>query len=654
MSRTNKFIFIGFIIAILGLAPMVLVTAQAPTAPIQDMQALIRQLQEQIRAMQTQIRELKTELHEMRVELKLTRSLQRGARGEDVEQLQGFLKRFPEIYPDGSVTGYFGERTEEAVKKFQDKHGVEPVGVVGPKTRERLMQEAERFSGPPSKTSYGAIPAKPAIRAVPGESPAIPAERAIPAQPVQPYPQYPPIPPPPTVEQTQRWASEQVKCIFKGSTAVQECVSSASYGGQFACKGIETCVTDVKGYLEEQITWKSTCGGYAYTKIDGQNDYAEFNCGAGVLEAQKFPDLTVFDIFSDAGKLSIKVGNIGSASAPETGHLYIWIDGTLKWTYSFSTFADKSFLLSGGTWVVQPQVLSGSHSIKAFIDANNAIRESNENNNVLEKVVDFSTSQTYSSSPVATVQQVVKVLSPNGGEKIPQGSIFKIQWSSSYLSSKSVNISLLQREVDNSWTYWTTIATNVPQSSETGTFTYEWKVLNFDIDRDFYIEISGADGQTSPTDRSDAAFQFTTDYRVNIVSPNGGESWSSGTSQLVRWTATRGQSFPTDIVLLKGGVKYRTLATAAMVDYFDGTAYVEKVMIPADVAAGSDYTIEIVVPAIWTTIPEARDVSDNPFSIGAPSTSLVPNSGSRTQLAAALDSFEELLNLISRWLEQVR
>ena len=66
---------------------------------------------------------------------------------------------------------------------------------------------------------------------------------------------------------------EQVKCVFEGSTSTQEC-----YSEKESCKGIETCVVDVKGKKGEKITWKSSCGGYAYTIIDGQNEHAIFDC----------------------------------------------------------------------------------------------------------------------------------------------------------------------------------------------------------------------------------------------------------------------------------------------------------------------------------------------------------------------------------------
>ncbi len=70
------------------------------------------------------------------------RTLSLGAEGADVSELQEFLAQYPDIYPEGMVTGYFGSLTQRAVQRFQEKHGILPssdsqstgYGVVGPKT----------------------------------------------------------------------------------------------------------------------------------------------------------------------------------------------------------------------------------------------------------------------------------------------------------------------------------------------------------------------------------------------------------------------------------------------------------------------------------------------------------------------------------------
>lgn len=67
-----------------------------------------------------------------------SKALARGASGPEVTALQEFLKTMPDVYPEESVTGYFGPLTEKAVKRFQSKYGLESIGIVGPKTRKKF------------------------------------------------------------------------------------------------------------------------------------------------------------------------------------------------------------------------------------------------------------------------------------------------------------------------------------------------------------------------------------------------------------------------------------------------------------------------------------------------------------------------------------
>jgi hypothetical protein len=87
--------------------------------------------------------ELKTAALEKQLGVKMTpftKNLQKGATGDEVIKLQEFLKQFSEVYPEGSVTGYFGTSTENAVKRFQSKSNIESVGTVGPITRSKLNE----------------------------------------------------------------------------------------------------------------------------------------------------------------------------------------------------------------------------------------------------------------------------------------------------------------------------------------------------------------------------------------------------------------------------------------------------------------------------------------------------------------------------------
>jgi len=108
----------------------------------------IEQLLEQISNLQTEMLRLQGETKkvEKRIE-KFTKSLQKGIKDEDVERLQEFLAQYPDIYPEGLITGYFGPLTEKAVTKFQEKHAedvLKPYGLnkgtgfVGEKTMAKI------------------------------------------------------------------------------------------------------------------------------------------------------------------------------------------------------------------------------------------------------------------------------------------------------------------------------------------------------------------------------------------------------------------------------------------------------------------------------------------------------------------------------------
>ncbi len=81
-------------------------------------------------------------------------NLSLGSRGEQVKCLQQFLKQQgQEIYPEGLVTGFFGQLTFKAVKRFQEKYAQEilsPLGLnngagfVGPATRAKINQLLQR------------------------------------------------------------------------------------------------------------------------------------------------------------------------------------------------------------------------------------------------------------------------------------------------------------------------------------------------------------------------------------------------------------------------------------------------------------------------------------------------------------------------------
>ncbi|MBS3104960.1 hypothetical protein J4234_01765 [Candidatus Woesearchaeota archaeon] len=69
---------------------------------------------------------------------------------------------------------------------------------------------------------------------------------------------------------------EQVTCIFSNSKATQSCYANNKEGS--SCSGYDSCTVTISGEKGTQLTWKSTCGGYAYTTIDGYSKKIGFDC----------------------------------------------------------------------------------------------------------------------------------------------------------------------------------------------------------------------------------------------------------------------------------------------------------------------------------------------------------------------------------------
>lgn len=97
----------------------------------------------------------------------IARSLARGATGKDVLLLQQFLKLYGTFSTTTPVTEYFGMMTKQAVKEFQKKESLDPIGIVGPKTRARIVALSGRELAQANAHTVSSTPATvPDIRSV--------------------------------------------------------------------------------------------------------------------------------------------------------------------------------------------------------------------------------------------------------------------------------------------------------------------------------------------------------------------------------------------------------------------------------------------------------------------------------------------------------
>ncbi len=143
----NRFA-IGFLVAMLFVAPF---AVSALTTD--ELQARIKELLSKVVELTAQINLLKGQVtvttapagttsapvnpnFKLRICNLLARNLSQGAQGDDVRSLQEFLQSEKMLAVE--PTGYFGALTADALKRWQASQGVDSVGSVGPKTRERI------------------------------------------------------------------------------------------------------------------------------------------------------------------------------------------------------------------------------------------------------------------------------------------------------------------------------------------------------------------------------------------------------------------------------------------------------------------------------------------------------------------------------------
>jgi len=146
-----KSLFLSIFSFLFVILPFAISAQTIQTPPPPDTQAIIKQLQSIILSLQKQIADLKVQIESSKKEieqvktevkeLKLSRTLVRGSQGDDVKQFQQFLiDTYPDFFPIKQATGYYGPATETAVKKLQERQGIESIGIVGPKTLAKLNE----------------------------------------------------------------------------------------------------------------------------------------------------------------------------------------------------------------------------------------------------------------------------------------------------------------------------------------------------------------------------------------------------------------------------------------------------------------------------------------------------------------------------------
>jgi C1A family cysteine protease len=165
----------------------------------------------------------------------------------------------------------------------------------------------------------------------------------------------------------------------------------------------------------------------------------------------------------------------------------------------------------------------------------------------------FTITENSSITATFTAIQAVRLLSPNGGEVIPSGGSYQIQWQ----APSTADHYTLKLSMDNGMT-WSTIATNVTGNS------YDWTVPKpLNNKRKCYIKVIAfnASNVKIGADRSDAPFTIEV---VKLNTPNGGESLTSGDSYEIKWSTNATKNPVSKVILqytLDGGLTWKQITT---------------------------------------------------------------------------------------------
>ncbi len=218
----------------------------------------------------------------------------------------------------------------------------------------------------------------------------------------------------------------------------------------------------------------------------------------------------------------------------------------------------------------------------------------------IDKAGNMSTGATASAKPGPPPS--ITVTSPNGGESWTAGSAYQIKWSSTGSPGTYVKIELYKGGVLNR---------TITSSVLTSTGSYNWTCPSTQASgADYKVKITSTTNSTY-TDMSEGTFTIVgpPPPSITVTTPNGGESWTAGTTHPITWTYTGSPGTYVKIELYKGGTPNKTIASSVLTS---NKTY--NWMIPSTQASGSDYTVKVTS----TTNSAYTDTSDSAFTIVGP------------------------------------
>ncbi len=206
----------------------------------------------------------------------------------------------------------------------------------------------------------------------------------------------------------------------------------------------------------------------------------------------------------------------------------------------------------------------------------------------------FDNAQTMHSYETGTSRLIfapsITVVTPNGAEIWPRGTIKEIKWR--YTGNPGPNVKIELWKGGKSY--------KVITSNTSNDRSYMWSIpRNLVIGTNYKIRIKST--TSSPADTSDKYFTIA---GINVDSPNGGEIWSRNTLHTIKWSYKGNPGPNVRIELWKSGMLNKVIASNTLND----GSYTWKV--PNNQKIGADYKVKIK-----STTNPYWDTSDNNFRI---------------------------------------
>ncbi len=222
----------------------------------------------------------------------------------------------------------------------------------------------------------------------------------------------------------------------------------------------------------------------------------------------------------------------------------------------------------------------------------------------------------------SATQPILTVLSPNGGETWIAGTTSTISWTrSDYLNGTFVTAAIYLVSATGTNINYNFVAQTQTQPDRTASWSWTPPI---NLAGTFKVRICGFPPETSYCDISDRTFNIlpATTPILTVLSPNGGEIWTQGTLQQIRWSP---QGFPTNssVYISLYGPTTSTIATNVL----NSGSY--SWTIPSDIPSSSNYRVYI-----WAGISGASyfDYSDAPFTITSTTSTPTPTSTQPTAI----------------------